>query len=111
MFKSACVWETPFYASFSVKKKSQQAAGHTAPSAGSRVVALWPSSGPVLEATLLVYARDKIQMVPERWELSSQNYKMNSGILFDTLGDKVYDSLRLQASPGWGVKPSKTGHL
>lgn len=56
----------PFYASFSVKKKSQQAAGHTAPSAGSRVVALWPSSGPVLQATLLVYARDKIQMVPER---------------------------------------------
>lgn len=75
----------PLYASFSVKKKVNKQLGtqrHQQAVGSSHF-------GPVLQATLTVYARDKIQMVPERWELSSQNYKMNSGILFDTLGDKV----------------------
>lgn len=88
MFKSACVWETPFYASFSVKKKVNKQLGTQRHQQAVGSSHFGPAVGPFYKQ-LLQFARDKIQMVPERWELSSQNYKMNSGILFDTLGDKV----------------------
>lgn len=75
------VLETPFYASFSVKKplgtqRHQQAVGSS-------------HFGPA------VFYKQLLQFMLEtkfKWFLKEtvpQNYKMNSGILFDTLGDKV----------------------